>query len=228
MRAINQTRKILGLLLAAILSTAVIPFRSVADDKETGNPPAKAALAKPDSPAPLTERERWMLDRMEQLEKRVAELESKSNPPVTTATEISRPQPTSPNLSTSSLLMGATSAAPASVAGTNVIPTDRTVAFGTTQATEKGKSGLARAAKAQPFAFADFTWLTGNARTKESPMDTKFFTAEIRADVDYVYDFNHPKDNTISGSSEVFRANEVQVTQVGVGGTFIMIMFAHG
>jgi len=32
---------------------------------------------------------------------------------------------------------------------------------------------------------------------------------EIRADVDYIYDFNHPKDNTISGSSEVFfRANE--------------------
>jgi len=51
-------------------------------------------------------------------------------------------------------------------------------------------------------------------------MDTKFFTPEIRADVDYIYDFNHPKDNTISGSSEVFRANEVQVTQLGVGGDF--------
>ncbi len=51
-------------------------------------------------------------------------------------------------------------------------------------------------------------------------MDTKFFTPEIRADVDYIYDFNHPKDNTIGGSSEVFRANEVQVTQLGVGGDF--------
>src|SRR5205807_3216800 len=68
--------------------------------------------------------------------------------------------------------------------------------------------------------FADFTWLTGNARTKESPMDTKFFTPEIRADVDYVYDFNHPKDDTIGGSSEVFRSSEVQVTQLGVGGDF--------
>src|SRR2546421_310160 len=52
-------------------------------------------------------------------------------------------------------------------------------------------------------------------------MDTNFFTPEIRADVDYLYDFNHPKHNTISGSSEVFRANnEVQVTQLGVGGDF--------
>jgi hypothetical protein len=72
----------------------------------------------------------------------------------------------------------------------------------------------------EPFAFADFTWLNGNPRTRESPMDTKFFTPEIRADVDYIYDFNHPQDDTIGGSSEVFRANEVQVTQLGVGGDF--------
>jgi hypothetical protein len=78
----------------------------------------------------------------------------------------------------------------------------------------------AKAAKAEPFAFADFTWLNGTARTKEVPMDTKFFTPEIRADVDYVYDFNNPKDDTIGGSSEVFRSNEVQVTQLGVGGDF--------
>jgi glutamyl/glutaminyl-tRNA synthetase len=68
----------------------------------------------------------------------------------------------------------------------------------------------AKAPKAQPFAFADWTWLNGNARTKESPLDTKFFTPEIRADVDYIYDFNHPKDDTISGSSEVFRSNEIR------------------
>jgi len=73
---------------------------------------------------------------------------------------------------------------------------------------------------AEPFAFADFTWLNGNPRTKEVPLDSKFFTPEIRADVDYIYDFRHPKDDTISGSSEVFRANEVQLTQLGVGGDF--------
>lgn len=75
-------------------------------------------------------------------------------------------------------------------------------------------------AKPDPFAFADWTWLTGNPRTKEAAFDSKFFTPEIRADVDYVVDFNHPKDDTIGGSSEVFRSSEVQLTQLGVGGDF--------
>jgi hypothetical protein len=75
-------------------------------------------------------------------------------------------------------------------------------------------------AKAEPFAFADWTWLNGNARTKEAAFDSKFFTPEIRADVDYIYDFNHPKDDTIGGSSEVFRSNEVHVTQLRIGGDF--------
>ena len=72
----------------------------------------------------------------------------------------------------------------------------------------------------EPFAFADFSWLNGNARTIDTPYATEFFTPEIRADVNYTYDFRHPQDDTISGSSEVFRSSEVQVTQLGVGGDF--------
>ncbi|HYL68916.1 MAG TPA: outer membrane beta-barrel protein [Candidatus Limnocylindria bacterium] len=75
-------------------------------------------------------------------------------------------------------------------------------------------------AKAEPFAFADFTWLNGNSREKDVPLDTKFFTPEVRVDVDYIYDFHNPKDDTIGGSSEVFRSSEVQLTQLGVGGDF--------
>jgi Putative beta-barrel porin-2, OmpL-like. bbp2 len=74
--------------------------------------------------------------------------------------------------------------------------------------------------KAEPFAFADFTWLNGNSRVKDVPLDTKFFTPEVQADVDYIVDFNHPADDTIGGSSEVFRANEFQLTQFGAGGDF--------
>ena len=74
--------------------------------------------------------------------------------------------------------------------------------------------------KPAPFSFADFSWLNGNSRVKDIPFDTKFFTPEVRFDVDYVYDFNHPKDDTIGGSSEIFRANEFQATQIGVGGDF--------
>jgi len=78
----------------------------------------------------------------------------------------------------------------------------------------------AKPPKEEPFAFADWTWLNGNARTKTPAFDSKFFTPEIRADVDYIYDLNHPKDDTIGGSSEVFRSNEFHVTQLGVGGDF--------
>ena len=63
--------------------------------------------------------------------------------------------------------------------------------------------------KADPFAFADFTWLNGNRAHQEPRLDSKFFTPEIRADVDYIYDFNHPKDDTIGGSSEVFRVERI-------------------
>ncbi|HWW85486.1 MAG TPA: outer membrane beta-barrel protein [Vicinamibacterales bacterium] len=74
--------------------------------------------------------------------------------------------------------------------------------------------------KPEPFAFADFTWLTGNPRTKESPIDTKVFTGEFRVDDSFTDSFNHPQDDTIVGSSEVFRSGENQVTQLGIGGDF--------
>jgi Putative beta-barrel porin-2, OmpL-like. bbp2 len=95
-----------------------------------------------------------------------------------------------------------------------------TSAVATPAGAEQPSPSESKPAKAQPFAFADWTWLNGNARTKEPAMDTKFFTPEIRADVDYIVDFNHPQDDTIGGSSEVFRSNEVHVTQLGVGGDF--------
>src|SRR3984885_632748 len=67
----------------------------------------------------------------------------------------------------------------------------------------------------EPFAFADFSWLNGNARTKDTPYATKFFSPEIRSDVSYTYDFRHPQDDTIVGSSEVFRSSEVTLTDLG-------------
>src|SRR5262245_56087746 len=72
----------------------------------------------------------------------------------------------------------------------------------------------------EPFAFADFTWLTGNPRTRESPIDTKAFTGEFRVDTNFTYSFNKPQDDTIVGSTEIFRSGEFQLTQLGIGGDF--------
>jgi hypothetical protein len=74
--------------------------------------------------------------------------------------------------------------------------------------------------KIAPFSDWDWTWLNGNPRNKDTAFDSKFFTPEIRADVYYNYDFNKPVDNSITGSSEMFRANEIQLEQLGVGGDF--------
>ena len=84
------------------------------------------------------------------------------------------------------------------------------------------KSGLleTKKQKPEPFAFADFTWVNGNSRTKDSPLATKYFTPEFRADTSYIYDFNHPQDHTLSGSSESGRTGEFQIQQLGIGGDF--------
>jgi hypothetical protein len=72
--------------------------------------------------------------------------------------------------------------------------------------------------KSAPFAYADWTWLNGNPRTKDTPMATKYFTPEFRADVNYILDFNHPNDDSMGGSTESFRSDEVQVEQLSFGG----------
>jgi hypothetical protein len=72
----------------------------------------------------------------------------------------------------------------------------------------------------EPFAYADWTWLNGNPRNKDVVWDSKFFTPEIRMDTHYVTSYNHPRDDSMGGSSEIFRSNEVQVEQISFGGNF--------
>jgi hypothetical protein len=220
MRVFRINQKCALLLASALLITSAFTPRLFADDKlADGDGTAKSApntsAPKKDTPAPgLTERERMLLDRVELLEKRVAELEAKGQPAeAVVGAPVSQP-------ATQNTVSAGISAAPAAVSpvsSSNAVP-DPVSHLGATVPGSGKPSGKVPAS--EPFAFADFTWLNGNARTKDIPMDTKFFTPEIRADVDYVYDFNHPKDDTIGGSSEVFRSNEVHVTQLGVGGDF--------
>jgi len=73
-----------------------------------------------------------------------------------------------------------------------------------------------------PFSDADWTWLQGVPHNHDDPLATKHFDPEIRVDTNYNLDFNHPEDDTISGSSEVFRSQEFQVEQLGLGGDFYL------
>lgn len=71
-----------------------------------------------------------------------------------------------------------------------------------------------------PFGWGDFSWSPSNYAPSESALHWGPFTGEVRLDVPYHFSFATPVDNTITGSSEVFRHGEVQVTQIGFGGDF--------
>jgi hypothetical protein len=71
-----------------------------------------------------------------------------------------------------------------------------------------------------PFAVGDIGWMNGTGRGTTPIFDTKFFTPEVRFDVNYLQSFNHPNDHTIVGSTEEFRSGEFQIEQVSFGGNF--------
>jgi hypothetical protein len=82
-----------------------------------------------------------------------------------------------------------------------------------------GPQAVASPGAPAPFAFGDFTWAPANGRTTDNPLSLgDVFTGEFRVDVAYHHSFAEPVDDTISGSSEVFRSNEFQLVQLGVGG----------
>jgi Putative beta-barrel porin-2, OmpL-like. bbp2/Carboxypeptidase regulatory-like domain len=182
------------------------------------------------SGAPLTEREIQLLDRIDRLEQRLATLEAKgaSQAAAPTQAALASPEkgssqpaaPAQPSQDKGATNTGAP-AKPVLVASTDSVaqgwqPPDNPAAASTTDTT----GTVQKKPKIEPFSDADWTWLNGNPRTKDVYWDTKFFTPEIRADVTYTWDGNHPEDHTMGGSSELFRAGEVQLEQLGIGGDF--------
>jgi hypothetical protein len=180
--------------------------------------------AKPDV-APLTEREKQLLDRIDRLESRLAAMEAKearmpvaevpAAPAVPAATASAPPAPQSRPVQVAGVVPppAITPAQPVQVAQAQ-----------TAQTGSPGAPVIEQAPPAvdlqTPFADYDWTWLNGNPRNKDVAFDSKFFTPEIRADITYTYDFNRPIDDSMGGSSELFRSNEIQLEQLGLGGDF--------
>jgi Putative beta-barrel porin-2, OmpL-like. bbp2 len=221
-----------------------------ADDNAQPRRPLTTSAAKPASTSKaesgLTEREQLLLDKVEllldnveRLEKRVEELEAKEHAGIPGAT------PASTNATKEVTAVGHAGIPAGPLGNSAAAPTLAASGASAGVASSLGKiqpggalsvqpkqepptTGSAASAAAmnepqkpiEPFSDADWTWLNGNPRTKEIYWDTKFFTPEIRADTNYVANFNHPTDHSIGGSSELFRSYEVQLEQLGVGGDF--------
>jgi hypothetical protein len=77
--------------------------------------------------------------------------------------------------------------------------------------------GAQTTTKGEPFE-GDWTWLNSNGHAVDSPMSTKYFTPEFRADANYILDYNHPHDDTMGGATESFRSDEWQLEQISIGG----------
>lgn len=117
----------------------------------------------------------------------------------------------------------AAAAAPAPAPAPAAVPEPKPVEAAAVSAAGGAGQGSGQAEKLQPtapFAYADWTWLNGNPRNKDVVWDSKFFTPEIRMDIHYIEDLNHPKDDTMGGSTEIFRSNEIQIEQISFGGNF--------
>jgi hypothetical protein len=140
-----------------------------------------------------------MLKELEAMKQRIAELEAELAASGTTATDAA------------TALEGAKETLVPRAVPTAALPT-------TVQA--EPAAPASPPAKIAPFSDWDWTWLNGNPRNKDTAFDSKFFTPEIRADITYTYDFNKPIDDSMGGSSELFRSNEIQLEQLGIGGDF--------
>jgi hypothetical protein len=197
--SVETGKRAVFIVMAAVLLTLPLHGQHTPNDVPTVTsvPPKQASTASPQSEQEIVEELAAMKKRIEQLEATLKQREAADQP--------------------TTVVHSAKASAPVSVPPSAAITSP---AMPEAHALLPETAAPAKPAKAEPFAFADWTWLNGNSRVKDPPFDTKFFTPEVQADVDYIIDLNHPKDDTIGGSSEVFRAYEVQLTQLGVGGDF--------
>jgi Putative beta-barrel porin-2, OmpL-like. bbp2/Carboxypeptidase regulatory-like domain len=189
------------------------------------------ALQTIDTDSALTEREKQLLERLERLENRLAAMETKETAPQVAGYRA--PQSQEPLVATLGPVTLPSAAAsfptpsfpdPGSqVSGKTSVPRPATPVAPPEHIIPEALQAppiVVGVDNDTPFAYGDFTWLNGSPRTKDTVLDTKFFTPEVRFDTHYMEDFNQPKDHTIVGSTESFRSGEVQIEQASVGGDF--------
>jgi hypothetical protein len=199
--------------------------------------PAHPVIAGPDNP-PLTEREKQLLERIERLEARLAAIEAKAAgqtgveakttpvpepalaslspvavfPPTKLLPAYQEPQGSVPDSTQQPQPSGKATApppAPPVAPATHILP----------EALEAPES-TPGVDNFTPFAYGNFTWLNGYPRNRDTVLDTKYFTPEVRFDTHFMEDFNQPKDHSMGGATESFRSGEIQVEQISFGGDF--------
>jgi hypothetical protein len=200
------------------VARVVLPLESVADAHQRAD--TRDSL-------PLTDREKQLLDRVDLLEQRLAAMEAGATPAFANGAVAREPLTQEAALTPNAALPPAApippapqAQAPAPAPAPDPAPDPQAAAAPPAQAAATPPAPPPTVDNDTPFADYDWTWLNGNPRNHDVAFDSKFFTPEIRADITYTYDFNKPIDDSMGGSSELFRSNEIQLEQLGLGGDF--------
>ncbi len=212
-----SSKKTARLVVALAVSLLLIPFSSQAQSQDSSSQ-LNSDSSSGSSVTPSAESIQRELDAMKA---RIAELEAQLKAQKVAASDASAAAGTAAALTTAKERLVSTPATSGSQP-----PLPETSSLVQTAPATLASAQTAEAApavdKMTPFADSWWGWLNGNPRTVDCPLCTKYFTPEIRVDTNYNLDFNHPADDTIGGSSEVFRSQEVQLEQLGVGGDLLI------
>jgi hypothetical protein len=227
-----------------------MPLVPTEGSKALANPNLTADLHTPtasgnSSEAPLTDREKLLLERLDKLEQRLEAMEARQAGAVTSAAA-AQPAPVVAQAKTSAPTAAAPQPAPVILAKP-VLVASLDGAAGVKIAEKPPALPILPAAQAPApaapapqhvlpealeapdpsppnsenvYSWADYTWLNGTSRNKDTILDTKYFTPEVRFDTHFMDSFNQPKDHTMGGATESFRSGEFQVEQASVGGDF--------
>jgi len=195
-------------------ATSQVVFVLAAD-----TPPAAVSAPPSAATAPRSALE----DKLEAMEKRIEELEAALEARSATAVTASAPAPVASAPAPASSAPAVASAAPVPAptpqqpAAPAPAPAPPAPAIPEALQAPDSTPGVDNST---PFAYGDFTWLNGTPRNKDTVLDTKYFTPEVRFDTHYMLDTNQPIDHSMGGSTESFRSGEFQLEQVSVGGDF--------
>ena len=225
-----QKALILSLLIACapIFGLAQMAMATSSSLESKASSDSTASMDKGSTPAPANAPKSELKPSIEQkidlLQKQIDELQSELK--AVRASALADADSTALKTAEKTLVAGG-GAAPSGAAGaSDSSPTPP--AFSTSVAGQEPAPAPAAAApakeisaqtttKGEPFE-GDWTWLNSNGHATDSPMATKYFTPEFRADANYTLDYNHPKDDSLGGSTETFRSDEWQLEQISIGG----------
>ena len=202
-----------------------VTLASLNGSKPANNQGPASAVAGNAGGAQLTEREKLLLDRIDRLEQRLEAMEAKQTQATTVTAATPQPEKGSTQAASSpqpllASLTPVAAAKPAPMAPLTPPNPKPAPAAPVLQEALQSPDATTGVDNFTPFAFADFTWLNGTPRNKDTVLDTKFFTPEVRFDTHFMEDFNQPIDHTMGGATESFRSGEIQLEQISVGGDF--------